>query len=123
MCQIVDVVYHYCGFCGNMLDRIGSCPDDAFASLCEDLCLRINNRVTEQKSLDTFCPRRVPISWSFDRNTRRGRLTLEGMAKMIRLVSVPVNPLPASISMWRVHEVDGDGLIGDEEVQDLIGSF
>lgn len=63
MCQIFDVVYHFCSFCGSMLEkRIDNCPDEAFAGLCEDLCLHISNRITEQESLDLFCPTRFHIS-------------------------------------------------------------
>ena len=82
MCPIVDVVYHYSGFCGNTLDRIDSCPDEAFAGLCEDVCLHISDRITEEESLDMFCPTCFHIS-ELRGTYQAGKLTLERMEKMI----------------------------------------
>jgi hypothetical protein len=77
MCQIVDVVYHFCGFCGNVID-IDYCPDAAFAGFCGDSCLHIKNRVTEQESLGLFCPTCFHIS-ELRKKYRVGKLTLERM--------------------------------------------
>jgi hypothetical protein len=98
MCQIFDIVYHFCGFCGSMLERINNCPEEAFACLYGDLCLHISNRITEQESLDLFCPTCFHVS-GLRKKYQEGKLTLEGMEKMITnilkaLVKVPVTSPP-----------------------------
>ncbi len=125
MCRIIDIVYHYCGFCGNILDLIRYCTDEAVASLCGDLCLRIENRITEEESFDLFCQTCFYTS-ELRKQYQAGELTSEGMEKMIADISrgrakAPTTSIPGeedleiSAGVKRDHADDIDDIVATKK--------
>jgi hypothetical protein len=71
------------------------------SSASEDLWLHISNRITEQESLDLFCPTCFHIS-ELRKKYQEGKLTLEGMEKITDILKAVVK-VPATSPPGEEH--------------------